>query len=370
MTGLPQNGVTDKDGILRFLPEDIKEEVYRVAETELDCIFCKETGAYIGCNIKECRNIWHFACGADNGINHQFFGKYKAFCKQHCNLPRKIQQRANQDIKNRSCPICLCIFEPGDIPLFGSCCATSIFHRRCIQEYALSSGSLFKCPTCSKRTFKRDCEWQGVYVPEQDAAWEKEPNAFRDLLRRPLHCDFVPCQCPQGKNFRDIETKGEWYIVRCVLCGGTSTHAKCSQVTNITSWTCDVCTPLADDADSDSLSEKSNYSSDSDDDLFVAIPRKVPKTEDSPNLFKGIPDAFITVHVHNYMYIGLLLGILPYLLELNKSPYEVRRKPVIMIHSFAYIRFRKPQGNETYNIIVNANSIPRCAFSRPYPTLP
>ena len=39
----------------------------------------------------------------------------------------------------------------------------------------------------------------GIYVPEQDASWELEPNAFEDLVRRHNECDAANCICPKGR---------------------------------------------------------------------------------------------------------------------------------------------------------------------------
>jgi len=272
-SGLPQNG-SDNDGILGFLPRDIKKEARRVSVSgrgKLKCKFCKGRNAFVGCSVQKCRGIWHFPCGVENGINHQFFGKYEAFCKQHCNLPRKILHHPRRNLQGRRCPICFSSFEAGDdFPVFGSCCISSVFHRRCVQKYALNSGSLFKCPTCSERSFQRDAQWQGVFVPERDASWEQEPNAFRGLSRRRLRCDFDSCQCPQGRNFRDVDVEGKWYIVRCVLCGGPSTHVQCSQVKDIASWACGTCKsvavtfPMHHDGDSSSSDDEESSSDSSD----------------------------------------------------------------------------------------------------------
>ncbi|CAL8088248.1 unnamed protein product [Orchesella dallaii] len=276
-SGLPQNGVSDNDGILGFLPSDIMKEVHRVKLTRLKCVFCKSKNAFVGCSVKTCRRIWHFECGSENGIHHQFFGKYEAFCSKHSNLPRTIGQHSGRNLRGRTCPICFSGFQRGDSPVFGSCCKSSYFHRRCVQEYALSSGSLFKCPTCSKRSFQRDAEWQGVFVPEKDASWELEPNAFQDLSRRRLRCDCNQCLCPQGRKFRDIHTEGQWYIVRCVLCGGTATHVECGQVNDIVKWACGTCKSVALPIPRNNRGQIDNYSggtddsSDSDDDLFQPI---------------------------------------------------------------------------------------------------
>ena len=61
----------------------------------------------------------------------------------------------------------------------------------------------------------------GVYVPEQDAAWETHDNGalFEDLLERHNRCDAVDCVCPEGREMDEDYTL--WEIVSilpfCVL---------------------------------------------------------------------------------------------------------------------------------------------------------
>lgn len=40
----------------------------------------------------------------------------------------------------------------------------------------------------------------GIYVPEQDASWELEPNAFQELIERHNQCDHPNCICPKGRS--------------------------------------------------------------------------------------------------------------------------------------------------------------------------
>ena len=53
----------------------------------------------------------------------------------------------------------------------------------------------------------------GVYVPEQDAAWETHENGalFDDLLERHNRCDAVDCVCPEGREADEDYTI--WEIV-------------------------------------------------------------------------------------------------------------------------------------------------------------
>ena len=59
------------------------------------------------------------------------------------------------------------------------------FHKECIQKLATSSGYFFKCPMCNnKEEFDKEMKKFGIYVPEQDAAWEREGNIFDGIYQR------------------------------------------------------------------------------------------------------------------------------------------------------------------------------------------
>ncbi len=53
-------------------------------------------------------------------------------------------------------------------------CCHHRYHMECVQQMALNSGLFHvKCPVCSDRKqFLSVCVRLGIYVPEQDAAWE------------------------------------------------------------------------------------------------------------------------------------------------------------------------------------------------------
>ena len=73
-------------------------------------------------------------------------------------------------------------------------------------------GYFFKCPLCNnKEEFELEMKRFGVQVPEQDASWEMEANAFDDLNHRHASCDAKECYCPQGRNVDNLGT--EWEIV-------------------------------------------------------------------------------------------------------------------------------------------------------------
>ena len=59
--------------------------------------------------------------------------------------------------------------------MISPCCGRK-YHLSCIQGMASASGKHhFKCPACSvKEQFLEAAIAIGVYVPDQDAAWEKD----------------------------------------------------------------------------------------------------------------------------------------------------------------------------------------------------
>ena len=59
--------------------------------------------------------------------------------------------------------------------MISPCCGRK-YHLSCIQGMASASGKHhFKCPACSvKDEFLQAALNVGIYVPDQDAAWEKD----------------------------------------------------------------------------------------------------------------------------------------------------------------------------------------------------
>ena len=95
--------------------------------------------------------------------------------------------------------------------LWSPCCG-KWFHFDCVQRMALTAGYFFKCPMCnSKDDFENEMKLFGIYIPEQDAAWEREGNIFDGIYERHGTCDAENCACPQGRTFDEDYTL--WEIV-------------------------------------------------------------------------------------------------------------------------------------------------------------
>ncbi|XP_076036944.1 uncharacterized protein LOC143022559 [Oratosquilla oratoria] len=237
-SGLEQNG-KDEEGILGFLTDDIKKELIR--SKKLICNYCTKKGANVGCFSRKCKKSYHFNCGLKHSALFRFHTDFRSYCSKH----RHLQNGPNVG-EEMECPIC---FEPHVIDprraVWASCCRPkSWFHRECVQRLALSAGYFFKCPLCNdKDTFVISMQNWGVYVPEQDASWELEPNAFQELHERPVHCDAEKCRCPTGRKTDDCGTR--WEVLLCSLCGSTGIHIACGYLAfSCKEWHCHECTAI------------------------------------------------------------------------------------------------------------------------------
>lgn len=229
-SGLSQRGDSDEDGISGFLPADVLKELKR--GLRLRCTFCKQKGATIGCVVGKCRTVFHFSCGINGKTLHQFFDTFSSYCLEH-----RPQQTPCPDTQEAevSCAICMnsVLNTPCPDTLKSPCCRGSWFHRMCIQKHATTAGlHFFKCPLCNNKDhFQEEMLRMGVHIPDQDAAWETEPNAFTDLLERYLHCDAKKCECDKGRDYN--KDGGKWEILVCDWCGSTGSHVGCQNIIKV-----------------------------------------------------------------------------------------------------------------------------------------
>ncbi|KAK7065286.1 Zinc ion binding [Halocaridina rubra] len=240
-SGLPQNG-DDEEGILGFLIPDILKELQR--GKKLSCSFCSRKGATIGCSEKKCRRSYHYGCGLRHNCLFRFTGDFRSYCGRH----REYQHGKGLGEK-LECPICMdeLIADP-KLAVWAPCCnKKSWFHKMCIQQLAVSAGYFFKCPLCNDRDiFVEEMQKVGIYVPEKDASWELEPNAYIEL-ERPVRCDAKICRCPEGRKLDDIGTR--WEILLCNLCGSSGIHITCGKLPfTCNEWNCSTCLGMLDDS--------------------------------------------------------------------------------------------------------------------------
>uniref|UniRef100_A0A665TPK4 G2/M-phase specific E3 ubiquitin protein ligase n=1 Tax=Echeneis naucrates TaxID=173247 RepID=A0A665TPK4_ECHNA len=242
--GVYQRGKEDQ-GVFGFLVDDIKQEIRRTAR--LTCCGCKKKGACVGCNVRSCRKSVHFPCSRTQKFISQFTGLFPSYCPDHS--PRQTLCVGLDFSLPQSCSICLDSIDPvlSYSILKCPCCHTSWFHRDCVQRQAHSAGLFFfRCTLCNnKESFQEEMVRMGIFIPERDASWELEANAYSELLEVYNQCDAPTCLCNNG---RTHSAKTGWFeVIRCQLCGSKGTHRKCSGLMLDTGdWACSDCTQATD----------------------------------------------------------------------------------------------------------------------------
>ncbi|KAK5886950.1 hypothetical protein CesoFtcFv8_017929 [Champsocephalus esox] len=240
-----QQGGEEHEGVSGFLVKDIHQEVRR--SSRLACSLCKKKGACVGCNVSSCRKKAHYPCGRKLKFISQFTESFPSYCSDHS--PSQTACVSADLSLPQSCSVCLDSIEPvlGYSVLKCPSCHHSWFHRACVQRQAHSAGLFFfRCTLCSnKEDFQQEMLRMGIYIPERDASWELETNAYSDLLEVYEHCDASTCLCNDGRTHS--YTSGWFEVIRCRLCGSTGTHRKCSGLkVDATDWACSGCTQATD----------------------------------------------------------------------------------------------------------------------------
>ncbi|XP_034247452.1 putative GPI-anchored protein pfl2 isoform X2 [Thrips palmi] len=242
-------GGEDHEGIEGFLPPDILKEVRR--GSRLTCSYCKQKGATIGCCVTSCKKKFHLPCGRKMGSMHQFFDQFLSFCSSHRpqqKVHAKFIKLLKEDEDSNTCPIC---YESvgntvTNDTLWAPCCQKRWFHRACVQRQAQAQGYFFKCPMCNNnKKFNTEMKHFGIHIPEMDAAWEREPQAFQDLYHTHSVCDAEKCECPDGRSY--TQNTGSWRLIRCNSCGSQGTHIVCSALkmtASNNSWRCSFCATI------------------------------------------------------------------------------------------------------------------------------
>ncbi|CAN8215322.1 unnamed protein product [Coccothraustes coccothraustes] len=237
-SGIWQRGEED-EGVDGFLITDIRKEVKRAAK--LKCNICKKKGASIGCVAPKCKRSYHFPCGLQKECIFQFMEDFRSYCWEH----RPVQVFMDKEPRGASqCTICLDLVDhlPVYAVLKSPCCKNAWFHRECLQYQALSAGIFFfRCTVCNnKDKFQKEMLRMGIHIPERDASWELEENAYQDLLHCYQHCDVKRCLCKKGRDYNEPDSK--WEIKRCQYCGSRGTHLACSSMKSWEqNWECMEC---------------------------------------------------------------------------------------------------------------------------------
>jgi len=254
-SGLAQNG-EDDEGILGFLSSDIERELRR--GHKLKCYLCKKTNATVGCCVKTCHKSFHLPCCLSSGGLSQFFGNFDSFCSEHRPKQRVPECYWKRDISSTKiksskpgptklvgqCGVCLdrMPLKPGGYSSLWTPCCKGWFHRKCIDAMADAAGCHFiKCPLCNnKEVFEKEMLRFGIYIPDRDARWETDENAFEDLYIRHGTCDTQVCLCPHGRDHNVEDTDFE--LILCELCGSQGVHVMCAGLDPVNlRWKCGLC---------------------------------------------------------------------------------------------------------------------------------
>ncbi|KAH8263662.1 hypothetical protein KR044_012332 [Drosophila immigrans] len=222
-TNLQQRG-GDSGGILGFLLRDIRQEVK--AAQQRKCVFCIKPGASLECH--KCRIVFHLGCGLDNHCVNYFCDDFRSYCEK-C-APRdefqlELLAKPPSSFRNTRCDICfrqINLFMLSKVA-YGDCCRRGFAHKICMRRYAIASGYYLRCLWCRDTQFHNTIKLQSVFVPDRDATWERQPNAYSELHRKSLRCDQPECSCPQGRDYN----RGRWIIQLCILCAASGAHFKC-----------------------------------------------------------------------------------------------------------------------------------------------
>uniref|UniRef100_A0A1B0GBR7 PHD-type domain-containing protein n=1 Tax=Glossina morsitans morsitans TaxID=37546 RepID=A0A1B0GBR7_GLOMM len=220
-TYLAQRGANDTAGLLGFLLRDIRREI--AAAAERICIYCSKSSASIYC--RSCKVCFHLICGNANQCISHFTEDFHSYCDS-CFPLDDVQKELSISkplSKQTRCYICtkyMFAYHPKNW-LYAPCCKNGFVHNLCMQKYALNAGYYLRCLWCKSVAFRNAVKLQGIFVPDREASWETEPNAYRDLCLRHTRCDMENCNCPRG---RDYVQKPKWSLILCDLCGSFGAH--------------------------------------------------------------------------------------------------------------------------------------------------
>lgn len=192
------------------------------------CMYCKKNSANIRCNYMlnkkgHYKHYFHISCGVKANALYQFENRFPSFCGKHAKCLQDIKQRKIHKWDD-ICTICQDNMN-GYLPvqsILAPCCKNGWFHKSCIMQFATTAGYFFKCPLCNdSKVFREKIVKLGVFIPNKDAEWERETNAFNELLEDPKFCNI--CEVVRyGRNKKPLQVK-----ICCDMCGAFSAHISC-----------------------------------------------------------------------------------------------------------------------------------------------
>lgn len=243
----------EDNGYYGFIVKDIIREEKRINKQR--CSYCRLPHANLSCVIKKCPRSFHVDCGLQNGCQYRMTD-FQTYCTQHRELEKETIH-----MEQHLCAICSDTMGPFHYneSINASCCTESWYHRNCMAVFADRAGYFFKCPLCNnKEEFRNKVMEQGIFVPERDAAWELEPNAFADHHVRPNECVAEKCQCTRGRKYAPKEGT-VWRMIYCQVCGGKSIHEPCLRGSD---FICDECAQMGANCTSNGCQDLSQESVD------------------------------------------------------------------------------------------------------------
>jgi len=229
------NTYEEPNHVYGFEIKNILQEVKRAFK--LTCSYCKNRGATIGCVVKQCKKKMHHPCIVSSSkALSRFYGNFSTWCETHRPTPDVYQrlpfykqrkpgvlkelrngvaqkfaitkseekQDNNGAIDIQTCFACLeeiqSPFDESEV-IVSSCCLNFFSHKSCLQRHASSCGlHFFRCPGCNNtEEFQKHMLLMGIYIPDRDASWEVEGDAYSELLVRYSKCDREECVCPHGR---------------------------------------------------------------------------------------------------------------------------------------------------------------------------
>uniref|UniRef100_A0A336LBP0 CSON008274 protein n=1 Tax=Culicoides sonorensis TaxID=179676 RepID=A0A336LBP0_CULSO len=238
----------EKNGLYGFLGPDIVKEEKRIFKQK--CFFCQGKHANLSCYDKKCKKSFHVDCGIKNGCQYNT-NYFSTWCADHRSYIKLKSETLDQNTES-TCFIC---FESvartiSDECVFTNCCTERCYHRECIGKNADSAGYLFKCPLCQNESiFKEMVMSQSIFVPNRDASWEREHNAYAEQLERPSNCSATKCLSSKGTRYT---SKGsQWEFIMCKYCGGQAIHQKCLKGNDFICFPCiEIQNGISDDTQS------------------------------------------------------------------------------------------------------------------------
>lgn len=95
---------------------------------------------------------------------------------------------------------------------------------------------------------------KGIYVPDRDASWELEENAYNELHTPKYSCEAVVC-LSKHRQGREYNSVNGFAFMNCTSCGAGSIHQTCCPTPD---YICEICTNLFDGSTNNNITIPAN----------------------------------------------------------------------------------------------------------------